>query len=113
MSNKIYSFLGLAMKAGALVSGEDACERAIKSEKALLVIVACDASKNTIKKFSDICTYRSVQIRYFGNKDLIGRYIGKGSRSVVAVTVSGFAAKLVEMIDMDNKESGGGLIGKS
>jgi ribosomal protein L7Ae-like RNA K-turn-binding protein len=113
MGNKVYSFLGLAMKAGALVSGEDACERTIKSKKALLVIVARDASKNTKKKFSDICTYRGVQIRYFGNRDLIGRYIGKESRSVVAVIVSGFASKLMEMIDKDNIESGGGLIGKS
>jgi ribosomal protein L7Ae-like RNA K-turn-binding protein len=113
MISKIYSFLGLAMKAGGLISGEDSCERAIKSKKALLVLVTRDASENTKKKFSDICAYRGVQIRDFGSKDLLGKYIGKDIRSVVVVTKEGFAARLMEMIDKYNLESGGGLIGKS
>ena len=45
--DKVYSLLGLAKKAGQLLSGDDTCERTIKSGKAVLVIVAGDASENT------------------------------------------------------------------
>ncbi len=68
MLNNIYSFLGLAMKAGKLLSGESSCERAIRSRIVYLVIVADDASQNTKKKFTDMCSYRGVEIKFFGKK---------------------------------------------
>lgn len=107
MTNKIYSFLGLATKAGKLISGEDACERAIRYEKVGLVIVAEDASNNTKKKFEDMCRYRNIKIRFFGRKEFLGKYIGKDIRSVVAVCEKQFAQRLIEMIDGTNVESRG------
>ncbi len=107
MVDKIYSFLGLATKAGKLVSGEDACDRAIKSGKAYLVIVSEDASENTRKKFSDISGYRKLEMRCFGEKELLGRYTGKDIRSVIAITNKGFAGRLIEMIDGYGSEHGG------
>jgi ribosomal protein L7Ae-like RNA K-turn-binding protein len=112
MLNKIYSFLGLAKKAGKLIAGEEACERALKSEKVHLIIVSSDASDNTKKKFTDKSKYRDVEIRFFGEKELIGRYVGKEIRSVVAILEVGFANRLMEMIDGSNNEFGGGHIGK-
>ena len=47
--NKTLSMLGLARRAGKVVSGEFSVEKAVKSGKAYLVIVAEDASDNTIK----------------------------------------------------------------
>lgn len=120
MINKTYSFLGLAAKARKLTSGEEGCEKAIKTDKVHLVIVSSDASDNTKKKFTDKCKNRGVNLRFFGDKELIGRYIGKEIRSVVAILEIGFAKKLMEMIDSDNmevidgsnNEFGGGHIGK-
>ena len=54
---KELSLLGLAAKAGKVVSGEFATENAVKSGKAFLVLTAEDASNNTRKKFNDMCTY--------------------------------------------------------
>ena len=51
MQNKILSLVGLAMKAGKVVSGEFSTEKAVKEGKASLVIVAEDASDNTKKLF--------------------------------------------------------------
>ena len=51
--DRIYSMLGLAMKAGKVVSGEFAVDKSIKDGSAWLVIIASDASDNTTKKFSD------------------------------------------------------------
>ena len=51
--DRIYSMLGLAMKAGKVVSGEFAVDKSIKDGSAWLVIIASDASDNTTKKFSN------------------------------------------------------------
>ncbi|MCX8130098.1 MAG: ribosomal L7Ae/L30e/S12e/Gadd45 family protein [Clostridia bacterium] len=107
MDEKIYSFIGLATKAGKLLSGEDACERALKAGKTYLIIVSEDASDNTKKKFSDACRYRGNEIRFFGEKVLLGRYTGKELRSVIAIIENGFAKRLIEMIDGKYLQFGG------
>lgn len=107
MVERIYSFLGLATKAGKLLTGEETCERALKAGKVYLVIVSEDASDNTKKKFTDMCSYRDIEIRYFGEKELLGRFTGKKVRSVIAVAERGFAGHLKEMIDNRGKEHGG------
>ena len=111
--NKIYSFLGLAAKAGRVVSGDESSERAIKAGKVQLVIVSCDASSNTRKKFSNMCTYRSIDLRIFGDKDNLGKFVGKDKRTVVCVLDKGFSAQLVKLIDGFEFESGGDNIVES
>lgn len=113
MNDRIYSFLGLATKAGKVVSGDETCERAIKSGKVFLIIISEDASKNTSEKFSRLCNGNQLEIRSFGEKELLGRYIGKVIRSVVAITDEGFAKRLIEMLDGGKGlRFGGGLIGE-
>lgn len=113
MTNRIYSFLGLATKAGKVKSGEETCERAIKSGKVYLVIVADGASANTKKKFSDMCEYRDIEIRFFGEKEFLGRYTGKEMRTVITICEQGFAKRLIELIDCKDGENGGEQVGKS
>jgi len=114
MTDKIYSFLGLATKAGKIVTGDETCEIAIKKSSASLVIVAEDASDNTKKKFTDACNFRNIEIRIFGRKDLLGKFTGKNIRSVVAILDKGFSKRLMEMIDSSaNNGRGGENIGKN
>lgn len=108
MTDKVYSFLGLATKARKLVSGEETCERALKGLGVSLIIVADDASQNTKKKFTDACKFRSIEIRIFGKKDLLGKFTGKNIRSVVAILDKGFSRKLMEMIDCSVNDGCGG-----
>ena len=112
MIERIYSFLGLAARARKLISGDETCERTIRLEKARLVIVSEDASDNTKKKFADMCNYRNVELRVFGLKQSLGKYTGKEIRSVIAITDTGFAERLKEMIDSNGLEHGGVRIGK-
>ena len=107
MDEKVYSFLGLAAKAGKLLSGEEACEKGLKSGKGYLVIVLEDASDNTRRKFETICSNRGVEISNFGEKALLGKYSGKGLRSVIVVMEKGFAGRLKEMISIRGTELGG------
>ena len=112
MTNRIYSFIGLAMKAGRLVSGEFACEKAVKQGRACLVIVAEDASENTKKMFADMCEYRKLPIRYFGIKSLLGSCIGKETRAVIVILDKGFSDRLMSMIDNADAQGGGDKLGK-
>ena len=77
MNDKVISLLGLAERAGKIASGEFAAEKAVKTGKARLIIVAEDASDNTKKKFSDMCKYYQVPFACYSQKELLGHGIGK------------------------------------
>jgi len=109
-SERIYSFLGLAKKAGKLFSGDDTCERLIKSKKARLTIIAVDSSPNTSKKFTDKSYAVGIPLKVFGTKELLGRYTGKEIRAVLVITDEGFAKRIIEMIE-EYSISGGDLNG--
>lgn len=96
--DKVLSLLGIAKKAGRVVSGETATENAIKGEKAYLVIVAADASANTKKHFSDMCKFRGIPYVEYSDKQSLGRAIGTDYRSNIAVNDSGLAASIEEQI---------------
>lgn len=100
-SKKVLGTLGLAMKAGRVVSGEFMTEKAIRDGKARLVIVAEDASDNTKKKFRDSCSYYQVPCAVFGDKDMLGNAIGKEFRASLAVTDCGFAQSIGKNLDLE------------
>ena len=91
---RILGTLGLAMKAGKLVSGEFMTERAIRDGDARLVVVAQDASPGTKKKFTDSCTFYRVPILFTADKETLGRAVGKHERASLAVTDEGLAASV-------------------
>jgi ribosomal protein L7Ae-like RNA K-turn-binding protein len=106
MQDRVYSMLGLAIKAGKLASGEETCEKIIRSGKAKAILVCRDASDNTKKKFKDMATFRTIPIRLYGEKQGMGQAIGKGSRAVVVVLEDHFAKKILELLE-GQRVSGG------
>lgn len=98
--DKVLAMLGLAMRAGKVVSGEFSTEKAVKSGKACLVIVAEDASDNTKKEFSDSCSYYQVPYAVYGTKESLGHSIGKEMRASLAVIDEGFGRELAKKMDM-------------
>lgn len=105
--DSILSTIGLAMKAGKVVSGEVPTETAVKSKKAFLVIISEDASKNTTKKFTNMCTFYNVPILSYSSKEALGRALGKDMRSSLALVDEGFA----KVIKRKLEENGGNLNG--
>ena len=96
---KILGLIGLAQKAGKIVSGEDSVVRAVREEKAFLVIVAEDASDNTKKLFKDKCAYRDVPQFSVSTKEILGAAIGKKYRSVIALADKGFADAILKLME--------------
>ncbi|MDO4491351.1 MAG: ribosomal L7Ae/L30e/S12e/Gadd45 family protein [Lachnospiraceae bacterium] len=84
-SKKALAMLGMATRAGKTVSGEFAVEQSVKQGTARLVLLAEDASDNTKKKFSNMCSYRTLPCLFLGDKETLGKAIGKEFRACVAV----------------------------
>ena len=96
---KIYSLLGLSVKAGRLASGEFMTEKSVKEKRASLVIVASDASQTTKKMFGDMCGYYGVPWYSFATKETLGAAIGKEFRASLAVNDEGLANAIKKHLD--------------
>ena len=101
---KVFSYIGLAAKAGKLASGEFMSEKVVKEGKAKLVIVAEDASNNTKKMFTNMCTYYKVPIYFFGEKTQLGHAIGKEFRASLVLQDKGLADEIEKQLSTINKD---------
>jgi len=98
--DRVLSMLSIAAKGRNVVSGEFSVEKAVKTGKAYLVIVAEDASDNTKKQFSNMCDYYEVPCVIHGLKDDLGRCIGNQMRASVAVTDFGISESILKNFDI-------------
>lgn len=98
IDKKVYSYIGLAQKAGKLKSGEGACEAAIAKGEGRLVIISEDASDNTKKKFSNKAKYYGVEFFVKGLRGDLSSSIGKANRPVVVITDRGLSEKIKEFL---------------
>ena len=100
IEQKIYSYIGLATKAGKAVSGEFSTEKAVKEKKAKLVLVSEEASNNTKKKFIDSCSWYRIPIYLFGEKERLGHSMGKQFRASLAIMDEGLADAIVKQFTL-------------
>ena len=96
--DRVLSMLGIAAKSGSVVSGEFSTEKAVKDGKAYLVIVAADASENTVKMFRNMTDYYEVKKYIYADKETLGHYIGKEFRASLAVTNEGLAHSIEDKL---------------
>ena len=97
--DRIFSMIGMAMKAGKVVSGEFATEKAVKTGKAFLVVVSAAASDNTKKMFRNMCSFYGVPMYTYGSKEDLGHSMGKEFRASLAVTDEGFAKSIEKRLN--------------
>ena len=88
---RVLQLIGLAQRAGRLVSGEESVLAAVRGGKAKLVILAGDASPNAAKKFMDKCRYYGVELVQVADRGELGKSLGKPQRVVAALLDEGFA----------------------
>lgn len=98
-NDAILSLIGMAKKAGKIVSGEFSTEKAVKEGKAKLVIVAQDASDNTKKLFTNKTDFYKVPIYFYSDKDSLGHCIGCEIRTSLAILDEGFANAIIKKIE--------------
>ena len=97
--NKVFSMIGLATRARKVVSGEFSTEKSVKSGRSHMVIVSEEASDNTKKMFTNMCTYYKVPILFLGGKEELGHSMGKQMRASLAVVDAGLAKAIVKQMN--------------
>ena len=70
--NKVFSMIGLATRAGKTVAGEFSVEKAVKDNKAKVVIVSTESSDNTKKLFENKCKFYKIPVFIYGTKAELG-----------------------------------------
>lgn len=98
-NDKVLSLIGIATKAGKVVSGEFSTEKSIKSGKAFLVIIADDASANTKKMFTNMCRFYKVPICTYGTKEILGHRLNKAQRASLAIQDAGLGAEVLKHVN--------------
>lgn len=97
---KLISLLGLAQKAGKLASGDFAVERAIKSGKAKILLIAADASEGTKKGYRDTASYNDIACYEVLTKAALGSAIGKPQRAALVFLDDGFSMSAKKLLDI-------------
>lgn len=101
VKKKALSLLSLATKAGYVASGEFSTEKSVKEGKAYVVIVAEDASDNTKKMFTNMCTFYEIPIYFLAEKTELGHAIGKEFRASLSVNNEGMAKSIEKYLKME------------
>jgi len=91
--------IGLAMRAKALITGEEFSLVEIKKKAAYLVFLASDAGVNTAKRITDKCLFYEVPLITDFTSDELNKAIGKENRKVLAITSQKFAKLLKESLN--------------
>lgn len=106
-NQKICGFIGLATKAGKIVSGTDACLEQIEKRNIKILLLANDAADRTKKIFKDKCKQFNIEICETLSVEEISNSIGKNNKAVVGVKDKGFAQAILKIIN------GGEMIGEN
>ena len=90
--DKALRLLGLATRAGKVITGIELCEKAVKSKKAKLIIITKETAKSTVDLFKGV----DIPVVCVESKEKLGSFTGKDIRSVAVVTDENFAAAIVK-----------------
>lgn len=97
--------LGMARKAGRLEVGEEPVGAAARAGKAKLLLLACDAAENTVRRanhFAEAGHVTALTVPY--TKGELGAAVGRGSCAMLALTDAGFAASLTGKLALRDPE---------
>ena len=92
MQSKAERMIGLATRAGKVITGLELCEKAVKTNKAKLIILTKETSENSKKIFSD----SGIETIYLDTKEILGKCTGKETRSVAVITDENFSTAVLK-----------------
>ncbi len=87
-------YIGLAMRAGQVISGEAACVTAIRAGKAAVALLDSGASENARKRLTDTCAHYSLPL-VLVPEEMLQNAVGKPGRMALALRPGGLADKVL------------------
>jgi|SRR5690554_52324 len=94
---KVLNLLGLANRAGVIITGEDGVQKALQNQKLKIVFVASDASERTIDKFIKKCYFYKVVCNLDYSSEELSSALGK-PRKIIGLTDHGFFNALEKLM---------------
>ena len=91
MLQPMYQLLGLACRAGKIVSGDMAVKDAIMRGKGKVLLIAGDCAKRTSNSFKQLALEHKIPLVECSTKAELGGAIGKTPRSVAVIIADDFA----------------------
>ncbi len=103
--NNVLSLLGLALRGGRLVVGEEPAALAAKAGQARLLLTSSDAAGNTLRRAEHLaeeghCLHLTLPF----SKAELGGALGRGSAAIAALTDTGLAAAVAERLAQADPE---------
>lgn len=95
MNKRLYNFIGLAAKAGTVISGSAACENGVRRGKVYLVLLDGGASQNTVKDFTNLCKYYKIELLKLDDENMLANSIGKAGIKVAGITDENMAREIL------------------
>ena len=95
---KLSHLIGLAQRAGKVISGEELVIKAIQTGKAQFIFLANDAGVNLTKKTTDKSHYYNVEVSTVFDTLELSSAIGK-PRKAVAIVDAGFSKKMRTLME--------------
>ena len=99
IENKVSGLIGLAMRAGKIVFGTDACMQDIQKNKIKLIIIATDSAERTKINFKNICKDKHIPVIEFLEIETISKAIGKDNKAIIGIKDSNFSKEIIRIIN--------------
>ncbi len=97
----VWRMIGLARRAGKIVFGSEAVERAARSGKVYLLVLASDAGPNTTGRLEQVGRVTQTPVLFVGDRSIFGHWTGQPQRVVAGITDPGFADRLQQLTAED------------
>lgn len=103
MPSKALRYLGLARRAGAVVSGSYACTESMSKGRAHLLIIAEDTAPGSRKKLLKTAQKHRVETVDYGSGEELSHMTGTGGKRVFAITDEHFAEIILQEIHAETR----------
>ncbi len=98
--NNALNFIGLIKKSGNLLIGYNNCEKAIKSNvKVFLVILAEDVSNNTYEFFERLSCNKNFKLIQCFDKKSLGKILGREETGVIGIKDKNLSNSILNKIN--------------
>ncbi len=95
-SQKLFFAVGLAQKAGKVLSGDFAVTEGLRKGKVKLLLIAKDASEKSKEKLVYMCKEYNVPTLEVATRSELGLAIGKAPRTAAAIVDENFVKMILK-----------------
>jgi ribosomal protein L7Ae-like RNA K-turn-binding protein len=92
------NLLGLAARAGEILTGTDQVRKAVREGKVYYVMVAADASPTQQQKLVPLLDARQTRYHIRFSREQLGSAVGRAPISAVGVSNPSFARRVAEIV---------------